>query len=196
VTSAPDPPTRQPTPVFEPPAPSPTPPQVTVDGCGAPTTRRGLRRERAHDDTPDPMWNSSRKIDLSVQLPAPPPPPPVHADGVAARRSETSANQASLTTTTQLSDERGAGKKRKREDDAALGASEAHIDAPDNGSVLDERERKRKKDTTISTERIPIPESFLRLARLNIFGEPSFEERRCEVEQMRYMKNLFRGGAT
>ncbi|KAH9054263.1 hypothetical protein EDB87DRAFT_114980 [Lactarius vividus] len=36
----------------------------------------------------------------------------------------------------------------------------------------------------------------LLLARLNIFGETSFEERQCEVERMRYMKNLFRGGAT
>jgi len=50
--------------------------------------------------------------------------------------------------------------------------------------------------SSILTERLPIPESFLRVARLNIFGEPTFEERRCEVEQMRYMKNLFRGRAT
>lgn len=84
-----------------------------------------------------------------------------------------------------------AGKKRQREDDTSLCA----VDSSDPGPVRHEPERKRKKDTTISTERLPIPEGFLRVARLNIFGDPSFEERRCEVEQMRYMKNLFRGGA-
>ena len=107
-TSAPDPPTRQLTPAFEPYASSLTPPQVTADGCGAPTTRRGLRCKRAHDEIPDPMWNSSRKIDLSKLLPtpAPPPlcaPPPIYADGgLAAGRSKTSdatASQASPTTT-------------------------------------------------------------------------------------------------
>ncbi|KAI9432105.1 hypothetical protein H4582DRAFT_2102545 [Lactarius indigo] len=190
VTSAPDSPTRQPTPVSSyppPPAASPpTPPQISADGSGAPATRRALRRERAHYEIPDPMWNSSRQIDLfepvlasAVPSPSPPPPPPAAAAGPSAARPS----------------ERVAGKKRKRSDDGPLGAAgEALVDP---GSECDEPERsKRMKDTTISTERIPIPESFLRVARLNIFGEPSFEERRCEVEQMRYLKNLFRGGAT
>ncbi|KAI9442302.1 hypothetical protein H4582DRAFT_1927642 [Lactarius indigo] len=196
VTSAPDAPTRQLTPVFKPPASNsssqPTLPKVAAGDCGAPTTtKRGLRRERAHDETPDPIWNSSREIDLSEPVPAPVPPPPyvpppAYTNGAAARRSETKEED----TPDARPSEKAAGKKRKRDDDG-----EAHGDPPDSSSGCGEPERKRK-DTTISTERIPIPESFLRVARLNIFGEPSFEERRCEVEQMRYMKNLFRGGAT
>ncbi|KAH8994065.1 hypothetical protein EDB92DRAFT_1815337 [Lactarius akahatsu] len=192
-TSAPDPPARQLTPTFGPPASnSPNPPKVTTGGCGAPTTKRGLRRERAHDETPDPMWNSSREIDLSEPVPAPVPPPPyvlppAYANGATGSRSETKEGD---TPAAAQPSKKAAGKKRKRDDDDS---GEARLDPPDECGGP---ERKRKKDTTISTERIPIPESFLRLARLNIFGEPSFEERRCEVEQMRYMKNLFRGGAT
>lgn len=198
--SAPDPPARQPTPVFEPPARNPPSP---------PTTRRGLRRERAHDETPDPMWNSSRKIDLSAGFPVPAPlplrqppsaPPPVCADGVVAMgRSETKdmVVVASQPSQTPQPSETAAAKKRKREDDpSSCGSGEA---LAGSSSQRDAPERKRKKkeeeeDTNISTERLPIPESFLRLARLNVFGEPSFEERRCEVEQMRFLKNLFRGG--
>ncbi|KAH9013667.1 hypothetical protein EDB84DRAFT_1532247 [Lactarius hengduanensis] len=190
VTSAPGSPARQPTPVFEPPPASnaslpPTPSQVTADGSGTPMTRRGLRRERAHDETPDPMWNSSRKIDLFEPIPTPTPArpciPPLAAVGLS----------------TAGSSERVAGKKRKCEDDASPRSAAGEAPVNRSGSECDEFERrKRKKDTTISTERIPIPESFLRVARLNIFGEPSFEERRSEVEQMRYLKNLFRGGAT
>ncbi|KAH9176515.1 hypothetical protein EDB89DRAFT_1938455 [Lactarius sanguifluus] len=203
ISSAPDAPTRQLTPTFGPPAsdsPSPpTPPKVATGGCGAPTTKRGLRRERAHDETPDPMWNSSRKIDLSEPVPAPVPPPPyvpppAYANGATASRSETKEEDTPPAAAAQPS-KKAAGKKRKRDDDND-DDGEVRVDAPVSGSECGKPERKRKKDTTISTERIPIPESFLRLARLNIFGEPSFEERRCEVEQMRYMKNLFRGGAT
>jgi len=146
------------------------------------------------------MWNSSREIDLSEPVPAPVPPPPhvpppAYTNGVAPshRRSETKEDPSA----TAQPSERVAGKKRRREDDdAPLCGGEALVNPPDSDAEREEPERKRKKDTTISTERIPIPESFLRVARLNIFGEPSFEERRCEVEQMRYLKNLFRGGAT
>ncbi|KAH9159767.1 hypothetical protein EDB89DRAFT_2045563 [Lactarius sanguifluus] len=177
VTSAPDSPARQPAPVIDPPPATspPTPPQVTADGSGAPTTRRGLCRERAHDETPDPMWNSSRKIDV----PAPAVPPSSYVPLPAAAGPSTARPSKKV-----------AGKKRKREDDASLrgAASETPVDPSAPG--------KKRKDTTISTERIPIPESFLRVARLNIFGEPSFEERRSEVEQMRYLKNLFRDGTT
>ncbi|KAH9035656.1 hypothetical protein EDB85DRAFT_1943500 [Lactarius pseudohatsudake] len=161
VTSAPDSPARQPTPVFEPPHASnsslpPTPSQVTADGSGTAMTRRGLRRERAHDETPDPMWNSSRMIDLFEPIPTPTPAPPCIPP------------LAAVGPSTAGPSERAAGKKRKCEDDA----SEAPVNR--SGSECDELERrKRKKDTTISTERIPIPESFLRVARLNIFGEPS-----------------------
>ena len=199
VACAPDPPTRQPTPAFEPPASnpsSPTPPQVSAEDCGAPIKRRPLQRERTHNQTPDPMWNSSRKISLPNPAPAPTPlppyfPPPSHNDRAAAARcSETSEGTTSQPSPTTQPSESVVGKKRKREDDTSPGG------ASGSGSVCDEPEQKRKKDTTISTERLPIPESFLRVARLNIFGEPSFEERRYEVEQMRYLKNLFRGGAT
>ncbi|KAH9054260.1 hypothetical protein EDB87DRAFT_113690 [Lactarius vividus] len=200
-TSAPGAPACQLAPAFGPPASNssspPIPAKVAAAGCGAPTTRRGLQRERAHDETPDPMWNSSREVGLSERVPAPapvPPPPyvqpPANTNGATASRSETTEED---TPAAAQPSKKAAGKKRKRDED---GGREARVDPPDSGSECGEPERKRKKDTTISTERIPIPESFLRLARLNIFGEPSFEERRCEVEQMRYMKNLFRGGAT
>jgi len=143
------------------------------------------------------MWNPSREIDLFEPVPAPVPPPPyvpppAYTNGEAARRSETRDGPFAAQPS-----ERVAGKKRRREDDASLrGGGEVPVDPSDPGSECEEPERKRKKDTTISTERIPIPEGFLRPARLNIFGEPSFEERRCEVEQMRYLKYLFRSGAT
>ena len=102
----------------------------------------------------------------------------------------------------QLSD-KAAGKKRKREDDASSssGGGGGQALASVNPSSLSASEGgepacKRMKDGTISTERLPIPECFLRVARSNIFGEPTFDERRSEVEQMRYLKNLFRGGST
>ncbi|KAN0134035.1 hypothetical protein V8E53_008253 [Lactarius tabidus] len=136
--------------------------------------------------------NSSPQTGHSPPTPLSPlVPPPSCTDKAAAPHSETSDSAASQPSepspTTRLS-KRAAGKKRKREDDV----SEAHT-AGTSDPGCDEPERKRKKDTTISTERVPISENFLRVARLNIFGEPSFEERQCEVEQMRYMRNLFRG---
>lgn len=139
--------------------------------------------------TTNTLANTKSSYQKSDSPPTPlPVPPPSYTDTVGAPRSETSDSATHQPSpTTQLS-ERAAGKKRKREDDA----SEAPI-AGTSDSDCDTPERKRKKDTTISTECVPIPESFLRVARLNIFGELSFEERQCEVEQIRYMRNLFRG---
>ncbi|KAI9459678.1 hypothetical protein BJY52DRAFT_1416027 [Lactarius psammicola] len=166
VTSAPDSPTRQPMPAFEPPpasnsssSSSPTPPQqVTADGRGASTIRRGLRRERAHDEIPDPMWNSSREIDLLEIVPAPvhsPPyvPSPAHTNGAACfeTREDPSAQPPPSKMVI-------AGKKRRREGDASLCG--AGVDPSDSGSECDEPERKRKRDTRIPTERIPYSGRF------------------------------------
>ncbi|KAI0305654.1 hypothetical protein B0F90DRAFT_1666492 [Multifurca ochricompacta] len=107
-------------------------------------------------------------------------------------------DSARASSSTQLSD-KAAGKKRKSDDDGPEQDQPTTSSGTDSGSYskCDEPEHKRmKKDTRISTERLPIPESLLTLTRMNLFGEPSFEERRYEVEQLRHMKKLFRGPST
>ncbi|KAH9978683.1 hypothetical protein BGW80DRAFT_1280391 [Lactifluus volemus] len=69
-TSTPDGPARSPSPTpTEPASPPPTSPR-------APAGHRRLRRERAFGDVSDPMWTTSRELDLDIVLPPPPPPPP------------------------------------------------------------------------------------------------------------------------
>ena len=238
---------------------------------------RRLRRERPFGDTgDDPMWTTSRAIDLGALVPTPPPPPPYVLPPAYTDEDNTGAQNVAQTTTTaataprmsparsvspapahaeqpattttspantqttaailngrqsqspppsspttasasrpgamvddgpssQLSD-KAAGKKRRRDDDddddddddvdydsegtvaCSSGASRSSSQEPS-----DEPEHKRVKiDPTTSTERLPIPEILLDIARRHSYPELTLKERRHQYEKLRSLGGLFR----
>ncbi|KAI0248943.1 hypothetical protein BJV78DRAFT_739412 [Lactifluus subvellereus] len=268
-TNAPNVPARQATPSTE---PATTPPPSPVV---APRGNRRLRRERpfgASETADDPMWTTSRAIDIDARLPTPPPPPPyvlppaytdednagvqnimqattatavprtsplrsvpptpaagaeqaaaptpsantqtAAAVNVNGRQSQSPSPSSSPSATASrpgaISDDgqcagpssqvsnKAAGKKRRRhDDDDGSDDAEASPGASGSGSQSrgDEPEHKRvKMDPATSTERLPIPEVLLDVARRYPYPDPTLKERRYEFERLKSLRSLFRPG--